>query len=419
VCYNTKGISGNSRKLSILVQKMNGVKMNCNYFDFDTAPERKNTGSMKYHWLPEGWAEDGILTFSGAELDLKTAPCISEALARRAQNGLYGYTLPDDAYLDSLRNWLRTEREWEISNDWIVPTYGIIQALNCCIRAFTKPGDAVLIQPPTYHMYAKAALKNERRVVENPLIYKNGYYEMDFEDLEKKMSGPEVKLMVLCNPQNPIMDFWGEEELKKLAALADKYHVVVFSDEIFAEHSYAGTVPAYGKFDERHSIVLTSLGKAFNFTGFSHGNAVIRDEALRSAFIEQRDRDHFGSIDPFIYAAQIAAYSPEGKEWLQEMLAYSWENAGLLRKFFADYFPEVICCRQRGGTLVWVDLHSFGMEEEVLHTFLQKEARFQSDKGSIYGTGGECFTRIEVGTPRKNLEQALDRLLAAAKKRGL
>lgn len=388
-------------------------------FDFDTAPERQTTGSMKYHWMPEGWAQQGLLTFSGAELDLKTAPCICRALEERARNGLYGYTLPDKPYLESLKNWLAAERDWDIEENWIVPTYGTIQALNCCIRAFTRPGDAILIQPPTYHMYAKSALKNDRCVVENPLVYKGGYYEMDFADLERKMALPQVKLLVLCNPQNPIMDFWGADELRRIAALADRYDVVVFSDEIFAEHSYDGIVPSYGMFDKKHGIVLTSLGKAFNFTGFSHGNAVIPDEALRNAFTVQRDRDHFGSIDPFIYAAQIAAYSPEGKQWLSEMLAYSWENAELLRDFFSRHFPQVTCCRQRGGTLVWVDLHSFGMTEEELHTFLQEEACFQSDRGSIYGTGGDRFTRIEVGTPRRNLQEALQRLLTAAKKRQL
>lgn len=389
------------------------------HFDFDTPAVRAGTGSMKYAWLPDGWAEKGLLTFSGAELDMKTAPCITRALEARAANGLYGYTLPDEAYLHSLTNWMASERHWTIEDAWIVPTYGIIQALNCAIRAFTQPGDGILIQPPTYHMYAKDTLLNGRRVVENPLLYENGIYSMDFEDLERKMSDPHLKLMVLCNPQNPIMDVWEREDLLRIGALAKRYGVVVFSDEIFAEHSYMGVIPPYGQLCPDTAIVLTSLGKAFNFTGFSHGNAIIPNPDLREAFLKQRDIDHFGSIDPFIYTAQIAAYTPEGKAWLQALLDYAGENGRLLREFFARHFPDVTCCRQRGGTLIWLDLHSLGMEEDQLHAFLENEARFQCDKGSIYGTGGDCFTRIELGTPRLILTKALERLLQAARRRGL
>lgn len=388
-------------------------------FDFDTPAVREGTGSMKYAWLPEGWAEQGLLTFSGAELDMKTAPCITRALEARAANGLYGYTLPDAAYLQSLSGWLASERNWDVEEAWIVPTYGIIQALNCAIRAFTQPGDGVLIQPPTYHMYAKDTLLNGRRVVENPLIYQEGVYSIDFSDLKQKMQDPAVKLMVLCNPQNPIMDVWEREDLLRIGELAKRYGVVVFSDEIFAEHSYMGPIPSYGQLCPDTAVVLTSLGKAFNFTGFSHGNAIIPNPELRETFLRQRDIDHFGSIDPFIYAAQLAAYTPEGKAWISALLEYAGENGRLLREFFAQHFPDVTCCRQRGGTLVWLDLHSFGMDEDALHAFLEGEAKFQSDRGSIYGTGGDCFTRMELGTPRAILMEALDRLLQAARARGL
>jgi len=388
-------------------------------FDFDTPAVRKGTGSMKYAWLPDGWADEGLLTFSGAELDFKTAPCIIKALKERAENGLYGYTLSDEKYLDSITNWMKDVRKWDISKDWIVPTYGIIQALNCTIRAFTEPGDKVIIQNPTYHMYAKATLKNGREVSDNTLKYCNGHYEMDFDDLEKKMADPKAKLMVLCNPHNPIMEIWEKPELEKIAYLAQKYDVIVFSDEIFAEHSYIGPMLSYGDVDNKNAIVLTSLGKAFNFTGVSHGNAIIPGEEVREKFTLQRDIDHFGSIDPFVYASVIAAYSEEGKDWLKEFLDYSWKNGEILKDFFNKYFPSVTCSRQRGGTLVWVDLRSLGMTEDELHDFLLNEAKWQSDRGSIYGTGGECFTRIELGTPRYNLVNALERLYQASVRKGL
>lgn len=388
-------------------------------FDFDTAAVRKGTGSMKYAWLPEGWGDEGLLTFSGAEIDMKTAPCIIEALISRAQNGLYGYTLADDRYLSSVIFWMKSVREWDVSKEWIVPTYGTIQALNCAIRAFTEPGDKVLIQPPTYHSYKKATENNGRICVENALIAKEGVYYIDYEDLENKMKDPRVKLMVLCNPQNPIMDIWGKADLQKIADLAREYEVVVFSDEIFAEHSYEGIVESFNKTCPEMSIVTTSMGKAFNFTGLSHANAIISNETLRERFRRQRDIDHYGSLDPFIYAAQIAAYTPDGKAWIDALLKYANENRKILREFFEQNFPQVSLYRQRGGTLQWMDLSGLGMEEEALHRFLQDEAKIQTDKGSMYGTGGYCFTRIEYATPRQILIDALDRLYAASKRRGL
>ena len=388
-------------------------------YEFDKLADRSGTGNEKYDGLSEAFKKAGAISYSGAELDVKTAPCIREALAKRALDGIYGYTRADEKYMNAVIGWMKACRDWDIKEEWIVPSYGTMQAICTAIRAFTKEGDGIIVQPPVYLLYSREIERTGRKVADNPLIYDNGVYSMDFDGLEEVMAQEKNKLMILCNPHNPIMDIWDRDVLERVVELADKHNVIVVSDEIFAEHSYGGRVTPYSEVGAGHCIVTTSLGKAFNFTGSSHANAVIPDEKIREAYIKQRNADHFGSIDPFIYTALTAAYCKDGKEWIEALLEYSAENERIIKEFFAEHFPEVTICRHRAGTLLWIDLNSFGMSEEELQGFLKDEALILADTGSIYGHGGSCFIRMEIGTPRGILVKALERLLTAAKKRGL
>ena len=388
-------------------------------YDFDILVDRRFTGNEKHDSLDERFIAEGAISYSGAELDVKTAPCIREALAKRAMDGIYGYTKADGRYMDSVVKWMKTFRDWDIDEEWIVPTYGTMQSICTAIRAFTEKGDGVIVQPPVYLLYYREIERTGRKIVYNPLVYNDGVYSMDFENLDTVMSEEKNKLMILCNPHNPIMDVWDRDTLEKVAELAGKHNIIVVSDEIFAEHTYCGPVTPYAEVGAEHCIVTTSLGKAFNFTGSSHANAVIPDERIRQAFIEQRNEDHYGSVDPFIYTALTAAYSDEGKKWIDALLEYSAENEKIIKAFFAEHFPRIKVCRHRAGTLLWIDLRSLGMKENELQNFLREEALFLADTGSIYGPGGECFIRMEIGTPRGILTKALDRLLKAAEKRNL
>lgn len=388
-------------------------------YEFDRLVDRSCTGNEKFDGLNERFTKAGAISYSGAELDVKTAPCIREALAKRALDGIYGYTKADGRYMNAVIRWMKMCRNWDIKEEWIVPSYGTIQAICTAIRAFTDKGDGVIVQPPVYLLYDREIGRTGRRTVNNPLKYDNGVYSMDFDDLERVMSDEKNKLMILCNPHNPIMDIWDRDVLEKVAALAEKYGVIVISDEIFAEHSYDVPVTPYAEVGAGHCIVTTSLGKAFNFTGSSHANAIIPNKKIREAYIEQRNADHFGSIDPFIYTALTAGYSKEGLDWIKALLEYSAENERIIKEFFAENFPEVTICRHRAGTLLWIDLRSFGMEENELQSFLKDEALFLADTGSIYGQGGECFIRMEIGTPRHILVEALDRLADAAERKGI
>lgn len=389
-------------------------------FDFDTLVDRSASGNMKYIVTPECIRAIGGITYSGAEMDFKTAPVIVEALQAKALCGLYGYTLCDEDYLDAVVTWMARQRSWHVERDWILPTYGTVQSLSTAIRAFTGPGDGVIVQPPVYMQYRKMIELNDRVVVRNPLRYERGKYAMDFGGLERLMAQGAAKMMVLCNPHNPIAKVWPRRDLEQVAALAKRYGVLVFSDEIFAEVVFPGHEARPLSTIEQafdNCIVSTSLGKAFNFTGFSHANMVIPNEGIRRAFKKQRDVDHYGSIDPFIYAAVSVAYR-QGGEWVDAMVRYVHENVKTIRAFFAEHLPQVTIAEPEGSFVIWIDWRSLGLDEEALDDFLVNEAYLHLDQGSEYGAEGTGFTRMNVATPRAEIVKSLERLLAAVRRRG-
>ena len=384
-------------------------------FDFETLVDSADID------LRRSFQKD-VTVMSGAQLHFKTAPCVIKALSARAQSGIYGWTGSEyPEYLEAVRSWMRDVRDWDIQIPWIVPTYGTLQAMCCAIRAFTQEGDGVIVQPPVYVLYDRVLSRTKRKKACNPLLLSDGQYRIDFENLERLMAVPENKLMLLCNPHNPIMSVWEKDDLDKIAALAKAHGVLVVVDEIFAEHVFSGQeIYPYAQVDRamENCIICTSLGKAFNFTGMSHANMIIPDERIRSAFIAQRNTDHYGSMDPFMHDAVIAAYSKEGKEWINALLSYVSENIRMVKAFFSQHFPQVAVCRHQAGTLLWVDFRGLGLSEEELHRFLKEEAGILADKGSDYGEEGTGFCRIQLGFPKAELDRALQRLLAAGKKRG-
>ncbi|MBR2002324.1 MAG: aminotransferase class I/II-fold pyridoxal phosphate-dependent enzyme [Firmicutes bacterium] len=378
-------------------------------YDFETIAD-----SIDYGFGTD-FREDFTM-MAGAQLHVKTAPCITEALARLSQAGLYGWTSSaDPQYINAIVNWMKVIRDWDVEKEWIVPSYGILQAMCACMRAFSEEGDGVILQPPYYVLYEREIRRCKRTMVENTLICKDGYYEMDFADLEEKMKDPKNKLMILCNPHNPLMDVWPKENLEKVAALAKKYNVIVMADEIFAEHAFGAEMTPYAKVKDTQDncVICTSLGKAFNFTGTSHSNIIIPNEELRAKYIEQRDSDHYGSLSPFMRAALLAAYTPEGKDWIDALMVFNQENDQLIRGFFAEHFPEVKVFRHTAGTLVWTDWRAFGDEEKVKTMF--DTAGVCPDEGYKYGEAGRGFMRLQIGMPKKELQGALDRLAKARK----
>ena len=389
-------------------------------YDFETIVSRQNIGNIKDVFRPKPLKDKDFISFAGAEFDFKTAPSVIEAVVQCAQNGLLGFTTCTEAYLNQVIWWMQEARTFTVNPRWIVPTNGTIFSLATALRAFTSSGDGMIMFAPEYYRYKSTALRNGRTVASCPLIQSELTYEIDFALLEELMAVPANKMLVFSNPANPIGRIWTKDELARIAILAARHDVVVFSDEIFAEVAFNGLrvtpyIEAAG--EGAHCLVSTSLGKAFSFTGVNHANLIISDEATRTTFTTQRDIDHFGSIDPVLHAAMFGAYSPEGLAWLSEMVTYVHENYIFLKGWLAVNLPEIRLFDLEGSYVAWLDLSGLGLCDKGLAHFLDEQALFHMDSGDSYG-GSAQFRRINIATPRQELVAALSRLAKAVAARG-
>lgn len=390
-------------------------------YDFDTLVNRQGIGNMKYMISPKYIKDANVISFAGAEMDFKTAPSVIESIIKRAENGLLGFTLCDENYRKSVHWWMKTQRNFEINDEWIVPTLGTIHSVATAIRMITKEGEGVIVQQPVYSRYEQAVTRLHRKIVYNDLINNDGTFYMDFKDLEEKMANSNNKLFILCNPHNPVGRVWRKEDLERIAELANQYGILIFSDEIYAEitfdnhncipySSIAGT--------KKHAITSTSLGKTFNFTGVNHANMLIADEELRNKFIEQRNADHYGSLDPLIHAAICGAYSEEGANWKDEMVTYVKNNMDYICEFLHDNLPMIKVSPPEGGFILWLDFSELKMSDKELYDFLEQEALLELEHGTDYGESGSGFLRMSVACPKKEIEKAMERLISACREKG-
>lgn len=385
-------------------------------FDFDIPVDRSGIGNMKESFAAESPLGDRAVVLSGAEMDFATAPVIRNALSDFAKRGIYGFTIPDLRYQQTIQAWMKEVRNLKVEIDEIVPTLGTIFAMNTAIRAFTSEDDGVIVQHPSYYRYDAGIQSNMRRVVSNPMLEKNGSYSIDFDSLEQCMADKRNKLLILCNPHNPTGKVFTKEALKQIRDLARKYGVIVFSDEIFAEITFSNhSAVSYASIDPDNSIISTSLGKVFNFTGVNHANLIIKNAALREIYIKQRAKDHFGSIDPFFYQAVIAGYSAEGFAWVEALKKYIWENYCELKEGLTAVQPKVRLCPLEGGFVAWLDLRPLGYSDAELKEFLEMKAGIIGDMGEEYGAGGEGFLRINIATPRNSIITFVKKLTDACK----
>ncbi len=376
---------------------------------------------MKYlQFTPERIREKNLVSFSGAEFEFKTARPVIDAVKEAAENGLFGFTVPDENYLSHIVWWMKEVRGTEILPEWILPVQGTIFSVATAIRMFTEKGQGVIIPVPGYNRYEQAAVRLGRRGVLSPMKERDGRLLPDPEDLERAMSAGDNPLLILCNPNNPTGQIMDEACLEEILALAKRYSTAILCDEIFADVVFEKRVPVLAALagPEDPVISVISLGKTFSFTGVNHGNVIIKNDSLRERYRTQRNADHYGSIDPMVYAALCGGYSPEGKEWLEEMIQVIRRNNGIVTEFLAEHFPKVTVRKPEGTYVLWADFTGLGLSREELFDFLGKEALFSCDPGEEY-YGKPCQVRICTAVPEKDLRNGLDLLLAAAAKRGL
>jgi len=388
-------------------------------FDFDTLYDRGSGGNAKWDRRTAEEKQKGYVPLSIADMEFLPAPCIKRAVLKAAE-GIYGYTDPETRYFDAVVNWMNARHNMDIAPEEVVCYYGVVPALFTAVRAFTEPGDKIIIQTPVYFPFETVVSRQGRELARNPLIESNGQYAMDYAHLESLARDPKAKLLILCSPHNPVGRVWTRAELTRLGEICAENNVLVISDEIHADIVFSGRHTAFSTLDERiarRSVILTSTSKSFNLAGLQLANVIIPDGDLRNTFKRQVDIDGYSNISHFGYAATIAAYN-EGAEWLDALIAYLRENIEFFTSFIARVFPSAVISPLEGTYLPWVNFKCLGLDPKQLEYFMRVEAGLFLDEGYLFGTGGEGYERFNIALPRAELRKALDRLEAAGRARG-
>ncbi|MBQ9119492.1 MAG: pyridoxal phosphate-dependent aminotransferase [Lachnospiraceae bacterium] len=405
--------------------------------DFDTVINRKNTRSLKYDFAKERGKPEGILPLWVADMDFKVSSYIQEALEEIDHHGIFGYSEAKESYFDALQSWMKRRHDWKVREEWLVKTPGVVYALAMAIRAYTKEGEAVLIQPPVYYPFSEVILDNKRKLVTNELCQdEGGHYQIDFEDFEKKIVEENVKLFLLCNPHNPVGRVWTKEELARLGDICYQHKVIVISDEIHADFifdskkakclagnaaqsAYAeATAPKHTVFTNvkeayrEFGIVCTSPSKTFNIAGLQVSNIFIANKELRERFCREINATGYSQLSlPGLVACE-AAYR-HGEEWLDALLRYIQGNADDTRDFLKEKLPKIRMTELEGTYLVWLDFRAYGLSEQELNERIVQKAGLWLDDGRMFGRAGKGFQRINIACPKKTLHEALGRLAAA------
>lgn len=383
---------------------------------FDTAPDRRGSGS--YKWDSEAGAGD-VIPLWVADMDFKTAPVVIEALRRRVEHGVFGYTLVDDEYYAALRGWFAERHGYTIDTRQVIYTSGVVPALSAIIKALTKPGEGVIVQTPVYNCFFSSIRNNGCRIVESPLIREEisgdtFTYRMDFEDLERKAADPANTMLLLCNPHNPAGRIWNRDELKQVAGICSRNGVRVVSDEIHCELAMPGLeYTPYGTIDPT-GVICLSPSKAFNTAGLQIANIVCPDDSVRRAVDRAININEVCDVNPFGVVALKAAYSPEGAVWLNALRGYLADNYRLTRDIISNELPGCPMALLEATYLPWIDVSSLGVPTEELEERLIREAGVWVNCGEMYGSGG--FIRLNIACPRERLREGLRRLVGFLKK---
>lgn len=382
-------------------------------YDFDEITSRRNSNSYKW----DAVMEEGVLPMWVADMDFRTAPAVVEVLRKRMDHGIFGYTKVPPVYYDAIINWFTRRHGWQTDRDWIIYTSGVVPALSAIIKALTVPGDRVLVQTPVYNCFFSSIRNNGCEIVANPLVYTNGTYRIDFDDLARKATDPKVKLLLLCNPHNPVGRVWTQAELMCIGEICLRNDVLVVADEIHCELVYSGHtyIPFASISDDfrNRSVTCTSPSKAFNLAGLQIANIFAADESVRVKIDKAINLNEVCDVNPFGVEALVAAYN-DGEEWLEELKCYLSDNYLYMRTFFNKYLPQFPVVKLEGTYLVWVDCSVLNRSSKEIAEILLKAEKLWINEGSMYGEAGEGFIRINIACPRQILIDGLNRL-----KRGL
>lgn len=381
-------------------------------YNFDEIVPREGTNCIKYDALERFFGSKDVLPLWVADMDFKTPDFIVDAIKKRAEHEIYGYTFRDDAYYNSIIGWMERRHNWKIKKDWISFSPGVVAGLTFGIEAFSKPGDGVVVQPPVYFPFFDCVKGTKRKLIENPLKIENGRYTFDFEDLKAKID-KKTKLLLLCNPQNPGGTVFTREELTELAAICLENKIMVISDEIHSDLIFNGNkhIPFASLSDEiaQNCMVSMAPSKTFNVAGFSSSIVIIPNKTKFARYERAIGVAHLYMGNIFGSVAMEAAYA-HGDNWLDQMLDYMWDNYKILEEFFETKLPKVKVMKPEATYLIWLDFREYGMKNAELMKFTIENAKVGLNDGGRFGTGGDGWLRINIGCPRSVLIEALKRL---------
>ncbi len=380
--------------------------------NFDELTERRGTGSYKWD-TPD---DPEVLPMWVADMDFMTAPAIIDALHRRVDQGIFGYTKVGADYYSAVVDWFAERHGWSFDPSWIIYTSGVVPAVSAIIKGMTRPGDKVILQTPAYNCFYSSIRNNGCELSSNKLLVdENGRYTIDFEDLEHRVSDPKARLLILCNPHNPSGRVWTRDELQKVADLCLRNEIFVISDEIHCELTYPGhDYTPYGTLGEkylRNAAVCISPSKAFNIAGLQIANIVASDEGVRRRIDRAINDNEVCDVNPFGVIATIAAYR-KSSAWLDDLKDYLFDN---IKYAMSELGSKSMCLVTplEGTYLLWIDIKCTGMTGDEFADFLLKTEKLMVSPGSIYGPGGENYIRLNVACPRRRLEDGISRLLDA------
>ncbi|MDC1287434.1 pyridoxal phosphate-dependent aminotransferase [Gammaproteobacteria bacterium] len=379
---------------------------------FDEEINRSDVPALKTHPMVVGLQGENLFAAGVADMDFKAPPAVLEAMQKRLNHGVFGYEAVPTGLLPALTRWLQQQHNWAVPKDHILTSPNILTALAMAASLFTDEGDAVIVQPPVFFDFFDVLDENHREIVHNPLIFEQGCYRMDFEDLENKASNPKTRMIYLCNPHNPVGRVWSEQELRTLGDICNRHAVLVVSDEMHGDLVFGGNkytpFASLGADYAANCITCISPAKTFNIASCCASFTLIADEVKRKAFQIENSRLSVNKNNPFANVAMRAAYS-SGAPWLEAVIAYLENNVELVRAALRN-IPGVELVEPEGTYLLWINFNGLGLGLDELFTFLRKEAKWSVTRGHSFGQEGNGFARVNIACTRAKLETALGNL---------
>ncbi len=375
--------------------------------NFDKTVNRRNTDSLKWN------VDEGELPMWVADMDFPTAPCVTEAVVAKAKRGVFGYEEVPARWFDAYVNWWKTRHGWEMNKNWLCFVTGVVPAITSCVKSLSKEGDGVCVMTPVYDIFFHSIENTGRKVVESLLEYDGRTYRIDFDNLERLLALPNVSLLILCNPHNPVGRVWSKEELARVGELCARHGVTVISDEIHCDLTepdadyvpFASASPVCAEI----SVTAISASKAFNLAGMQSAAVAVPDEKLREKVVRHLNYDEVAEPNSFACVATVAAFT-EGEQWLEELRAYLSENRKTVLRFLSEQLPQLKAVEQQATYLLWVDCSAITDDSQSLCNHIRHQTGLYLNCGAKYRGNGNSFVRINVACPRATLNDGLQRL---------